>query len=91
MFLQDVLEKQLYVPDKRQDLILPIMETNIKNSFQAYNEDILIVTDKRSPRAESHHSMSLSRASNRSPIPSQFNEVRQVEAQRKNHELQIEL
>ena len=37
MFLEDVLEKELYVPDKRQDPILPIMETNTGTNVCEWN------------------------------------------------------
>ena len=138
VFLQDVLEKELYVPDKRQDPILPIMETSIKCSFQAYKsfsaawtnithelaqvylsqgaseearevnnrigsvnhtvtlfqerfEDILSVTDTWNPRAGSHHSRSLSRASNRSLTPSQIEQIHQLDKQKQIQEMARDL
>ena len=36
MYLQDVLEKELYVREERHDPILPIAETSIKRTFQDF-------------------------------------------------------
>ena len=44
-YLQDVLEKELYVPDERHDPILPRRETDIKKSFQAYKSMVDVWTN----------------------------------------------
>ena len=44
-YLQDVLEKELYVPNERHDPILPMKETDIKKSFQAYKTMVDAWTD----------------------------------------------